>query len=191
MVARSRAYEFFKGVISMKKWTRDIARGSACVGAVLALATLIVIPTSAHPDAVKTMPALVKAPPSVPIATSTAVDTVLAFHTALTHGDTGAALALMAENALIFESGGVERSRAEYAEHHLKADAEFSAAVSRTLVDRSSDEDGNTAWVMSVETVKGSYRDRAINSRSVETMLLRRLNRQWRIVHIHWSSANI
>lgn len=175
----------------MKKWTRDIARGTACVWAILALATLIVIPTSAHPGAQKTAPAAVEAPPSDPIATSTAVDTVQAFHAALAHGNTDAALALMAENALIFESGGVERSRAEYAGHHLKADAEFSAAVSRTLVDRSSDEDGNTAWVMSVETVKGSYRNRAINSRSVETMLLRRLNRQWRIVHIHWSSANI
>ncbi len=175
----------------MKKWTRDIARGTACVGAILALATLIAIPASAHPGAQKTPPAAAKAPPSVPIATSTAVDTVQAFHAALAHGNTDAALALMAETALIFESGGVERSRAEYAGHHLKADAEFSAAVSRTLVDRSSDEDGNTAWVMSVETVKGSYRNRAINIRSVETMLLRRLNRQWRIVHIHWSSANI
>jgi hypothetical protein len=47
--------------------------------------------------------------------TSTAVDTVLAFHAALANGDADAALALMAENALIFESGGVERSRGEYA----------------------------------------------------------------------------
>lgn len=175
----------------MMKRTTHFARGIARVGPLLALATLIVTPISAHPGANKTATAPAKDAPSVPTATSTAVDTVLAFHAALAKGDTDAALALMAENALIFESGGVERSRGEYAGHHLKADAEFSAAVRRTLVDRSSGEEGNTAWVMSVEKVTGSFRKRAINSRSVETMLLRRLDKQWRIVHIHWSSADI
>lgn len=175
----------------MMKRTNDIARGAARVGTLLALAALTVTPTSAHPGAHKTVPATAKAAPSVRVATSNAVDTVLAFHAALARGDTDAALTLMAENSLIFESGGFEHSRAEYAAHHLKADAEFSGAVRRTLVDRSSGEDGNTAWVMSVEKVKGTYRNRAVNSRSVETMLLRRLDKQWRIVHIHWSSADI
>jgi ketosteroid isomerase-like protein len=50
---------------------------------------------------------------------------------------------------------------------------------------------GDMAWVMSVETVTGTYRTRAINSQSVETMMLRQMNGQWRIVHIHWSSADI
>lgn len=175
----------------MMKRTKHIPRGIACVGRSLALATLIVTPTVAHPGAHETVPETAKAAPAGPVTTSTAVDTVLAFHAALANGDTDAALALIAENALIFESGGVERSRGEYAGHHLKADAEFSSAMRRTLVDRSSGEDGNTAWVMSVETVTGSFRKRAINSRSVETMLLRRLDKQWRIVHIHWSSADI
>jgi len=50
---------------------------------------------------------------------------------------------------------------------------------------------GDMAWVMSVETVSGTYRTRAINSRLIETVILRRMNVQWRIVHIHWSSAEI
>ena len=175
----------------MKKWTRDIARWSAYVGILFALPALIVTPSSAHPGDHKAVPATARAALSVPVAASTAVDTVLAFHAALAQGKTDAALAFIAENALIFESGGVERSRAEYAGHHLKADAEFSAAVRRTLVDRSNGEDGNTAWVMSVETVTGSFHNRAIKSRSVETMLLHRIDNQWRIVHIHWSSADI
>ena len=53
-----------------------------------------------------------------------------AFHTALEHGDTEGTLALLAEDVLIFESGDAERSRDEYAEHHLAADAAFSAAGS-------------------------------------------------------------
>jgi ketosteroid isomerase-like protein len=92
---------------------------------------------------------------------------------------------------VIFESGNVESNRAEYASHHLQADAAFSAAVPRTLVSRTHGEAGDTAWVMNVETVSGTYRNRPISSRSVETMLLRRIDGQWRIQHIHWSSADL
>ncbi len=129
--------------------------------------------------------------PGAPIDAATPVGTVMAFHAALASGDTDAALTHLAEDVMIFESGGVESSRAEYASHHLKADAAFSAAVPRSLVSRSQGEDGDAAWVMSVEIVAGTYRSRAVNSRSVETMLLRRVDGQWRIVHIHWSSAEI
>lgn len=122
---------------------------------------------------------------------STAVGTVAAFHAALASGDTTAALGLLAEDVMIFESGGVESNRAEYADHHLQADAAFSAAVPRTLVSRTQGETADMAWVLSIETVTGTFRERAINSRSVETMLLRRIQGQWRIAHIHWSSADL
>jgi len=128
---------------------------------------------------------------AVEIAAATPVAIVDAFHAALARGDTRAALDFLAENVVIFESGGVERSRAEYANHHLGADAAFSAAVRRTRVSRSHGEAGDAAWVLSVEAVLGAYRGRAINSRSVETMLLRRFDSQWRISHIHWSSKDI
>lgn len=159
-------------------------------GTFLALTATMIAPATAHPGAHETAPSPTASAPSVTAAASTAVETVQAFHAALTRGDTAGALGLMAENAVIFESGNVERSRAEYAAHHLASDAAFSAAVRRTLVDRSSGEDNGTAWVMSVETVDGTFRNRAINSRSVETMLLRRIDGQWRISHIHWSSAD-
>lgn len=123
--------------------------------------------------------------------TSAAVGTVTAFHAALASGDTAAALALLAEDVIIYESGNVESSRAEYASHHLKADAAFSAAVKRTLTSRSQGKTGDAAWVLSVETLSGNYRDRAVNSRSVETMMLRQIKGQWRITHIHWSSADL
>lgn len=131
------------------------------------------------------------AAPAAPSAVSGPVATVTAFHAALASGDTAAALALMAEDALIFESGGVERGRAEYAGHHLKADAAFSAATRRTLVSRSEGQSGDAAWVTSVETVTGTFRGRTINSRSVETMLLRRVEGRWLIAHIHWSSTDL
>lgn len=156
-------------------------------GMALAVLTL----TAAHPGAhdAPTMP--LAAEQAAPADTATPVGTVMAFHAALASGDTTRALELLAEDVQIFESGGVESSRAEYASHHLAADAAFSAAVPRTLVSRTEGEDGASAWVMSVETVVGTYRDRAINSRSVETMMLRKVDSEWRIVHIHWSSQDI
>ena len=168
------------------------ASGAQRVGAVMTLAAAaMLVLTAAHPGQHEQSS---HNGAGAPIATNVAaspVGTVAAFHAALTRGDTGAALALLVEDVRIFESGGVERNRAEYAAHHLQADAAFSAAVRRTLIDQSSGEDGDTAWVMTIETVAGTYRARAINSRSVETMILRRRDGNWRIVHIHWSSADV
>lgn len=153
----------------------------AAIGGALALQPAFAHGSKPGASAAATAPAAVSGP----------VATVSAFHAALAKGDTAAALALMAEDALIFESGGVERGRAEYAAHHLKADAAFSAATRRTLVSRSEGESGDAAWVTSVETVTGTFRGRPINSRSVETMLLRRVEGRWLIAHIHWSSAEL
>ncbi len=158
------------------------------IGRTAAAAMLVLI--AAHPGAHQPAATSAATTPAVAAADASPVSTVGMFHAALQSGDTSAALALLTEDALIFESGGVERGRAEYAAHHLAADAAFSAAVQRSLVDRHNEESGDMAWVTSVETVTGSYRDRAIDSRSVETMLLRRVDGQWRIAHIHWSSAD-
>src|SRR5690606_29848204 len=59
--------------------------------------------------------------PVPPVRMAGAAEAVDAFHAALRAGDRDAALAVLAEDALIFEAGGAERSRAEYASHHLEA----------------------------------------------------------------------
>ncbi len=116
---------------------------------------------------------------------------VEAFHAALGRGDTRAAAGLLATDALIYESGGVERGKAEYAAHHLSADAAFAKAVSRVVTRRAGGADGRTAWIASESTTKGSFKNRPINSKSTETMVLRRGGAGWRIIHVHWSSANV
>lgn len=122
---------------------------------------------AAHPGAHDAPVSPVAAKPVAQPDTATPAGKVDAFHAALASGNTAAALTLLAEDVLIFESGGVERSRAEYASHHLQADAAFNAAVSRRLNSRMHGAQDETAWVMSVETLKGAYRTRPINSRSV------------------------
>ena len=166
------------------------AKGRATKIVVAAMAAVTL--TAAASPGLQRLPPTSLAAASIADATAaTPVAVVDAFHAALASGDPRTALDLLAEDVLIFESGGVERSRAEYASHHLAADAAFSAAVGRTLVNRSHGEAGNAAWVTSVETVAGTFRGRAINSRTVETMLLGRVAGKWRIVHIHWSSTDI
>ena len=65
-------------------------------------------------------------PATLPASASAAAAAADAFHGALRRGDTKAAAALLAEDALIFEEGGVEHTKAQYAANHLPADAAFS-----------------------------------------------------------------
>ena len=112
-----------------------------------------------------------------------------AFHAALAKGDRSAAATLLADDALVYESGRAERSKAEYASHHLPADTAFAAATTRAVSRRSGHVVGDLAWIATESTTTGTFKDRPINIRSTETMVLRRENGAWRIAHIHWSSA--
>lgn len=111
-----------------------------------------------------------------------------AFHAALSTGDTANAAALLADDALIFEEGHAERSKAEYAAHHLPADAAFSRAVPSKVTRRTGGSDGKLAWVASEGRTSGTYEGKALDRVTTETMLLRRDEGGWTIVHIHWSS---
>ena len=118
-----------------------------------------------------------------------AESTVDAFHAALSRGDAKAAEALLADDALIFEEGGAERSKAQYAAQHLPADIAFSQVVASSLIRRSGAAEGALAWVSSEGRMSGTYKGKAINRATTETMILRRVGSEWKIVHIHWSSA--
>lgn len=95
---------------------------------------------------------------------------------------------LLDPKALILESGGSERSRDEYLQHHAVADAAFMQTAQQQLRYRQARAEGNMAWVASeslLQTVKGG---KAVDILSTETMVLRKGPDGWRIVHIHWSS---
>ena len=117
-----------------------------------------------------------------------AAATVDAFHAALKSGDTAAALALLAPDVMIFEDGGAERSRDEYASHHLGADAAFAAASEATVARRSAWASGDVAWITSEGRTTGQFNGRMVDRLLAETMALKRHGDGWRIHHIHWSS---
>jgi ketosteroid isomerase-like protein len=158
----------------------DMVTRSLRAAALVALLVLAA-PAAADPAAppAETVAAAAQAPAA----------TVDAFHAALRRGDTGAASALLTEDALIFEEGRAERSQSEYAAHHLGADAAFSQAVPGVVSRRRGDAAGDFAWIATEGLTKGSYRGTEINRVTDETMVLRRVAGAWKIVHIHWSSA--
>jgi hypothetical protein len=126
---------------------------------------------------------------SLPPGAREAATVVEGFHRSLKVGDPVAASALLATKALIYESGGAERSKAEYTAHHLPADVAFAKAVTRKVIRQSGNADGDIAWIATESRTRGRYKGRAIDSASTETMVLRRAGNDWKIVHIHWSSA--
>ena len=99
-------------------------------------------------------------------------------------------MSLLADDVLIYESGYAETSKAEYASHHLEADMAFLKGVKQSVSARAAQASGDVAWVTSQGETTGTFKDKAIDSASTETMVLRLIDRQWKIIHIHWSSAD-
>ena len=115
-------------------------------------------------------------------------DTVTAFHGALHAGQKDKALALMSPGVLIYESGYVERSREEYAAHHLGADMEFAKATTRKVLKHMVKESGDMALVVEETETTGNYKGKDVASFGTETVLLERKDGKWTIAHVHWSS---
>ena len=135
--------------------------------------------------------ALLSASPALAADAATPAAVVDAFSAALKAGDAAALEKLLAPDVFIAESGGAERSFAEYAGHHMPADMAFTKAVTFTLKDRKTIEGHDMATIVSSSEVHGEYKGKKIHSTSMETMVLKRVDDAWRIAHIHWSSAEI
>lgn len=112
---------------------------------------------------------------------------VAAFHEALASGDGERALSLLTDRARVLEGGGVE-TRDEYADHHLPADMAFAQAVTRERGDVEIVVRGDVAWAVSTSRAVGTWRERSIDSRTAELVVLERRPQGWRISAIHWSS---
>ena len=124
------------------------------------------------------------------VSDSAAVAAVVAqYHAALVSGDSAQALSLLAPDAVILESGGVE-TRDEYRSHHLPGDIGFARAVPSQRGTVQVAVRGDVAWASSTSTTTGEYRGRQINSRGAELMVLSRESNGWKIRAIHWSSRS-
>lgn len=112
---------------------------------------------------------------------------VTAYHEALAAGDSVSALALLADDVVILESGGLE-TKEQYRSGHLSGDMRFAQAVPRERGAISVEVVGDVAWAWSTSVTTGRMGDREINAQGAELMVLAYAGGAWRIKAIHWSS---
>ena len=113
---------------------------------------------------------------------------ISAFHAALVSGDAAAASALLAPDITIYESGFVERSRAEYAGHHLPEDIAFAKKSTRRVLQHTERREGNLAVIWEETETMAKLKGKDVKIFGTETSLLQKVGESWAIVHVHWSS---
>ncbi len=156
--------------------------GVACLQACIAA------PAVAHPPALHSPPASASA---LPLAAGEVHDPTRianAFAAALAKGDEAMVRSLLAEDVVIYESGGQESSRREYTSHHMKSDMAFLAALKIQVLEQTHGGDDEVAWVLTRSRLSGTYEGKAVDLYSTESLVLKRSAGKFRIVHVHWSS---
>src|SRR5262245_5804474 len=136
-----------------------------------------------------TVPNVIEPALDIDVDAAAAVATIERFTAALSAGEVDKAVTELDPRVLIYESGGVERSRTEYLAAHAAADAEFLKGARVELKSRSAHAAGDLAWVSSQSEIQAANGGKKLTVDSTETMVLRRIEGEWKIVHIHWSSG--
>jgi ketosteroid isomerase-like protein len=96
-------------------------------------------------------------------------------------------LALLSDDAVILESGGIE-TKPEFRAHHIAADIAFLRSVRVEPGPLRVRVRGDAAWVSSTNVTQGESNGRTINSMGAELMVLAKEAGGWKITAIHWSS---
>jgi ketosteroid isomerase-like protein len=109
------------------------------------------------------------------------------FYSAMKNGDTAAAMALIAPDAVFVESGRLE-TRSEYETNHLPADIGFEKQVNGKRGPMQVKIQGDTAWVIATTEYDGVFDGGPVNFVSAQLAVLTRAEDIWRIRSIHWSS---
>ncbi|HEX5344366.1 MAG TPA: DUF4440 domain-containing protein [Duganella sp.] len=125
---------------------------------------------------------------TLPALAASPTETLAQFHEALAAGKPEQASALLSPSVQIYESGYVERSRAEYVGHHLKSDMEFARTTRNKVLKQSERVNGKLAVVMQESETTGTFKGKPVHLFGTETALLEQQGDSWVIVHIHWSS---
>lgn len=121
-------------------------------------------------------------------AAATPAETLAAFHAALASGDRAKAAGLLAPGVVIYEAGYVERSRDEYAGHHLGSDIAFAQGATRKVLRQTERIDGQTAVILEETETAAVVHGQPARILGTGTAVLERKGEGWSIVHLHWSS---
>ena len=119
---------------------------------------------------------------------SAAVAAVVAkYHEALAAGDSTGVLALLDDDAVILETGGIE-TRAQYRSHHLPGDINYAKSARSQRGPIHVRIRGDVAWSTATSTTQREVNGNATTSMMAELMVLVRTPTGWKISAIHWSS---
>ena len=94
---------------------------------------------------------------------------------------------MLADDVIIFEGGGIERSAEEYANHHMLSDMKYLAAIESKKLEHQVFISGDMAYSISRSKTSGTYKDKKVDYTGMETMTLKSTDSGWKITHIHWS----
>lgn len=132
---------------------------------------------------------------SLPVAASSLQDDVVAvgkavadFHFALEQGNRQNALSLLDPEIVVYETGYVEAGIDAYGGGHLDGDIQFAELVQYQPENTQVRVDGDLAYVLSSGRSDGTIQGQPVALLNTETMVLKRGEDGWRIVHIHWSA---
>jgi ketosteroid isomerase-like protein len=112
---------------------------------------------------------------------------VTQFHKALKEQNKDVARSLLADDVLIYEGGGVERSADEYASHHMLSDMAYIFGLSTEVLEHQVFIEGDIAVSNSRTHTKGTFKGKDIDRKGMETIVLKKINGKWKIWRIHWS----
>ncbi|MCA0900096.1 MULTISPECIES: YybH family protein [Microbulbifer] len=112
---------------------------------------------------------------------------VTGFHKALRSGDEQTLREHLHNDVLIFEGGKAERSLEEYASHHMKSDIKFLKQLQVEQLELQVTQRGEMAWSAGRTRSTGEYKGRKMDISGMESLVLRKVEGQWKIVYIHWS----
>ncbi|MEP6831790.1 MAG: nuclear transport factor 2 family protein [Gemmatimonas sp.] len=116
-----------------------------------------------------------------------AVAAVERFHGALAASDSALAVSVLADDALVIESGAIQ-SRAEYLGGHLGADMKASQGSKGVRSVTKVTVVGTMAYVVSKTETPASGAEGSTASELVELMVVSKSTNGWKIRAVHWSS---
>lgn len=117
------------------------------------------------------------------------IQTLEAFQQAIVNSNSEIASKLLAEGARILEGGNIETKK-EYLSHHFHADGKFLSAINKEVKSQTVNIEGNVAWVATKSHLWGTYEEQELNLSSLELAVLKKVNGEWKIAALHWSSRS-
>lgn len=115
--------------------------------------------------------------------------TVNVFRGALLDGNVGTALTMLAPDVVVYQGGGEEGSREDYAKNQIRKDIAHLAAYYVEEKNQKHDVQDNLAWVSTRLRLLGKSTEKPVEHFGTETVVLRRTLSGWLIVHRHWSDS--